>query len=478
MIIAAVTLAIMVTKLHKKKRVTVVQPVKEEQPEFNQTKLKSPNHSVKQGWLLLGIGLGVIVSWGATTLFSAETNIITETPAEEFSATAQAVTTTKVETTEILRTLQASGTVAASELIPVSSQATGLQITEILVDEGDWVEKGQVLAQLNNNILLAQLLEKKAAVSQAQARLAELEAGTRTEELTRAAENVNSAQAALVKAESDLVLAETRLERNQQLATEGAISRDQLEEIINDTGSKRSSLEQAQAYLKETQAQLAELEQGARPEVILQAKAQLAQAEAQLNLVQTELKQTEVVAPVRGKIAKRNARVGDLTGNNIEMFQIIEAGRLQVQLKVPETLIREVKPGQMVKLETNQDSNPNLLGTVKQVNPLIDETSRQGIVEVDLPLEMNLQPGMFLRAGIITETVSVLTIPLNAVLPQTDGTGIVYILENQKVKSREVEIGEILPQAKIEIKNGLHRADVVVVEGAAYLREGDRVRVL
>jgi multidrug efflux pump subunit AcrA (membrane-fusion protein) len=85
---------------------------------------------------------------------------------------------------------------------------------------------------------------------------------------------------------------------------------------------------------------------------------------------------------------------------------------------------------------------------------------------------------MFLRAGIITETVSVLTIPLNAVLPKTDGTGIVYILENQKVKSREVEIGEILPQAKIEIKNGLHRADVVVVEGAAYLREGDRVRVL
>jgi hypothetical protein len=51
-------------------------------------------------------------------------------------------------------------------------------------------------------------------------------------------------------------------------------------------------------------------------------------------------------------------------------------------------------------------------------------------------------------------------------------------LENQKVKSREVEIGEILPQAKIEIKNGLQRADVVVVEGAAYLREGDRVRVL
>lgn len=455
----------------------MVQPDKEEQPELENSKTKTPNNSVKQGWLLLGIGLGVIISWGATTLFSSETQISAETPIE-LATPFQTVTTTKVETTEILRTLQATGTVTAVELIPVSSQAIGLQVTEILAQEGEWVESGQVLARLDSSLLQAQLLEKQAAVSQARARLAELEAGTRPEELARAQQNVKSAQAALVKAESDLVLAETRVQRNHQLASQGAISRDQLEEILNDANSKRSSVEQAQAYLKETQARLAELEQGERQEVILQVLAQLAQAEAQLNLVQTQLKQTEVVAPVRGKIVQRNAKVGDINTGNLQLFQIIQDGRLQVELKVPETLIKDVKPGQVVKFDSNLGSSDYILGRVKQINPMIDETSRLATVEVDLPPESPLKPGMFLRAGIITDTISVLTVPLGAVLPQNDGTGIVYTLENEQVKPKQVEVGEILPQAKIEIRNGLETTDIVVVEGAAYLREGDRVKVL
>lgn len=456
----------------------MVQPAKEEQPElYNSPSKTSNNNSVKQGWLLLGIGLGVIISWGATTLLSSETQISAETPLE-LTQPFQTVTTTQVETTEILRTLQATGTVTATELIPVSSQTTGLQITEILVDEGEWVESGQILARLDSSLLQAQLLEKQASVSQAKARLAELVAGTRQEELTRAQQNVNSAQAALAKAESDLILADTRVQRNRQLAAEGAISQDQLEEILNEANSKRSSLEQAQATLKENQARLAELEQGARREVILQAQAQLQQAEAQLNLVQTQLNQTEVLAPVRGKIAQRNARIGDLSTTNVQLFQIIQDGSLQVQLKVPETLIREIKPGQTVKLDGLLGSNENILGRVRQINPLIDENTRLAIVEVDLPPETPLKPGMFVRGGIITDTVSVLTIPLGAVLPQNDGTGIVYILDNERVTPKQVEIGEILPQAKIEIRNGLSTKDIVVLEGAAYIREGDRVRVL
>lgn len=456
----------------------MVEPVTKNKLELENSQLKSTNESsLRQGWLLLGIGLGVILTWGGTTFFSSPPTTQAEASVEIY-ATPQAITVSKVASSEIMRTLEASGTVTAFELVPVSARVTGLQVRTILAEEGQWVQAGQVIARLDDAVLQAQLLDKQAAVQKAQARLAELEAGTRTEELARAREAVRSTEAALIRAESDLALAQTRLERNRNLEAAGAIARDQLDELINEENNKRANLSQAQAQLKETQAQLAELEQGPRTEVILQAKAELAQAQAQLILVETQLQQTQVIAPVSGKIAERNARVGDLTATGTQLFQIIQGGRLQLELKVPETLIGSIQPGQTVKIQSNLTDGKNLLGTVREINPIIDEKSRQGSVEVDLPAEINLKPGMFLRAGIITETATVLSVPLNAVLPQSDGTGLVYVVKNDRVESQKVELGEILPSEKIEIKQGLELQQQVVTEGAAYLQEGDRVRVM
>lgn len=464
-----------VTKLNKWGGVNVVKPVSKNQPELENSQQQFTNEwSIRQGWLLVGIGLGVILTWTGTSFFSSprvSENKDDSNQIEVYSVP-QPIITAQVVSSEILRTLEATGTITATELVPVSPQVTGLQIKVILVDEGQWVQAGQILARLDDAVMQAQLLEKQATVRKAQARLAELEAGTRSEELTRGKEGVRSAQAAVIKAESDLLLAQTRLERNRSLEAAGAIARDQLDEMINEEKTKQSSLEQAIAHLRETEAQLAELEQGPRPEVILQAKAELAQAEAQLTLVKTQLKQTEVVAPVSGKIAERNARIGDLTATGTQLFQIIEDGRLQLELKVPETLIETVKPGQTVKIKSN------LLGTVREIRPIVDEDSRQAIVEVDLPSSIDLKPGMFLRAAIITETIEVLSVPLDAVLPQPDGTGLVYVVENNRVQSQKVELGEILPSDKIEIKKGLKLQQKIVIEGAAYLQNGDRVRIM
>ncbi|MGK7895842.1 MAG: efflux RND transporter periplasmic adaptor subunit [Xenococcus sp. (in: cyanobacteria)] len=435
--------------------------------------------------LIIGLGLGFLLSWGGNKFISflgnkqsiaaSETQAIAEPSEANLSRIARQVTVTEVTNSQVERSLQASGTVEAYELIPVMSQATGLQIQEILVDEGDYVKKGQVLAKLNSDALKAEYLQAQGAVAQAEARLAEIEAGTRAEEIARAQERVNSLAAEIARAESDLDLVSKRVERNETLETEGAIARDLLDEIYNEERIKRANLQQAKARLAEGQQELAQLQTGERPEVILAARAELLQAQGRLQLIETQLEDAIVTAPASGVIAERNATLGDLTSNSDNLFTIIENGRLELRLEVPETSISQIQPQQKVQITSQYNSQP-LIGTVREIDPVIDRESRQATVNIDLPPQVALKPGMFLRARINTTTTEGKTVSVKALLPQADGSAIAFVVQDDNtVKARSVELGEILADEQVEVLAGLQTGDRIVVKGSAYLKDGDSV---
>ncbi len=336
--------------------------------------------------LIIGIGLGLLISWGGTKFISPLANkksiaaSQTQTIATDSSnLPSRHVTIAEVTSSTVERSLKASGTIEAYELIPVMSQATGLQIKEILVDEGDYVQRGQVLARLNSDALEAEYLQAQGAFAQAEARLAAIEAGTRVEEIARAQERVNSLAAEVARAESDLELVTKRVKRNQTLETEGAISRDRLDEIYNEERINRANLEQAQARLAEGKQELAQLQAGERPEVILGARGELLQAQGRLQLIKTQLQDATVTAPASGIIAERNARLGDLTSNSDNLFTIIENGRLELRLKVPETSISQIQPQQKVQIISqtrafspfeDKPNGGNLRGVARQARML------------------------------------------------------------------------------------------------------------
>ncbi|HEY9650728.1 MAG TPA: efflux RND transporter periplasmic adaptor subunit [Coleofasciculaceae cyanobacterium] len=467
--------------------------------------------------VLIGMGVGVFLAIGGMQVLGSRqaTTPAKPTPTTSASVPAQSVTVATVETTSVNRTLAATGSVAAFEMIPVSAQATGLQIKEVLVDQNDVVKAGQVMARLDDSVLQAQLAQARASVAQAEARLSELRTGTRQEEIAQAQarldqakarlsqaqasipRQIEQAQAQVASAQARLALAESRYRSNESLVNQGAVSRDRFNEASSEYRSAQANLSEAQQRLaqarntnnpeidqlaaaaREAEQQLQQLRAGSRQEVITQAEAQLAQAKAQQQSIIAQLANTKIIAPASGKVAERSARVGDVTSSSQPLFKIIDKGRLELLLNVPETQLPQIRPGQRVNVTSESDRNLKLSGTVREIDPVVNEQSRQAIVKVSLPAAGTLKPGMFLRGAIVTSSTSGLTIPAKAVLPQADSSAIVYRLQaDGTVKAQPVQQGEILSSDLVEIKGGLSKGDRIVIKGAPYLKDGDKVEIV
>lgn len=403
----------------------------------------SPRRQRQHLWLpplLVGTGLGIAIALAGTRLTNSPPDAKAPTQTTQTQAPSLSVTVVPVESTQIARTLSVTGTVAARELIAVLPQTTGLQIEQILVDEGDFVKAGQVMAVLDNSVLKAQIDRAKA----------EIESNSAV---------VRQRQAALAQARATLAEAERTLERNQQLANAGAISRQELDTRATTAATAAEAVRVASAN-------------------IYSAEADVRSSQAQLQQLQTQLKQTSVRAPARGIVAEKNVEIGNVAGNQ-QLFSIIRAGELELQAQVPGVQLPQVEIGAPARITSDSDRRVNLQGRVSEIAPLVNAQSRQATVKINIPRTVFLRPGVFARAAITTNTVPGIAIPAKAVVPQSDGSSTVFVLRDRdKVQAQTVEVGEILNDGKVEINNGLKAGDRIIVAGAGYLKDGDRVRVV
>ncbi len=406
---------------------------------------RQPQRGRLNGWqgVLIGTGVGIAIAVGGMRLLSRPA---AQTPAvapqqQQNRPPSMSVTVAPVETTRVARTLNTTGTVAARDLIAVLPQTTGLQIEQILVDEGDVVKAGQVMAVLDNSVLQAQLSQAKAEVESSQA-------------------VVRQRQAALAQGRASLAEAERIFKRNQQLANAGAISREDLDTRATAVATATEAVRVAEANISSAQADV-------RSSI------------ARVQQLQTQLEQTVVRAPAGGIVAEKNVEIGNVTNGTQQLFSIIRGGLVELQAQVPAIQLPQVRIGVPALITSDTDPRVRLQGKVREIAPLVDPQSRQATVTIDIPSTSLLRPGMFARAAITTTTVPGLTIPAKAVVPQPDGSSIVFVLSNQdKVQAQPVEVGEVLIGGRVEILNGLKLGDRVAVAGAGYLKDGDRVQVV
>ncbi len=470
--------------------------------------------SGRWGGMISGLGLGIL---GTIAVMHFYVNPRTQQPSEPTNTPAamvetspsaaalQAVTVAPVELATVTRQLEVTGTVEAYDLLPVLAQASGLQIQQVLVRQGDLVEAGQLLAILDDSVLRSQIdqalatvesersvvQQRQADLLRAQAALAQSEANLAE---TRSALVQNEAR--LAEAIANLEQARREVDRYQRLNDEGAISLQELETRITSAKTAQEGVRVAEANINSAKARIQSAEASvfsARADVdsaianIRTAEANVRNRQASVQQIETQLQQTEVRAPATGIIANRVARIGDVTSGSKELFTIIAENQLELHAKVPETQLSQVKIGSPVSITSDADQQLKVQGIVREIAPLIDPDSRKATVKIDLPPlgaipGSFLRPGMFLRAAIATSSTQGLKIPARAVVPQADGSSIVYRLtSNDTVQATPIQVGEIrgdLTAARVEIRSGLNLGDRVVVSGAAYLKDGDSVNVI
>jgi membrane fusion protein, multidrug efflux system len=319
--------------------------------------------------------------------------------------------------------LEAVGTVRAAQTSDASSQMMG-NIVEIRAHEGDHVQRGQVLAIIDDS-------QPRAAVDRATA------AGL-------------AAQQQLVGADSDLALAESTLKRYQTLFEKKSVSPQEFDEVKA----------RQQAAL-------------ARRDV---ANAGQAQTQAGLSQARTSLDYTRIRAPFDGVVTEKKADSGTLASPGMPIFTVEDVRHYRLEATVNENDLQYVRTGQQVSVAIDALGNAGLKGKVVQIVPAADAASRTFLVKIELPTDAHLRSGLFGRAQFSRGQRQALLIPRSAVVERGQLQGI-YVLDQNKVASlRYITLGK--PSgAEVEVLAGLQNGERLVAKPGAVDLNGKRIEV-
>ena len=238
----------------------------------------------------------------------------------------------------------------------------GGRLASLNVDEGDKIQSGQILGQLDRAPYENALQQAQANVSTAQAQYDLMMAGYRAEEIAQAAAAVKQAQAAYDYAQSFL-------QRQQGLWNSRLLS-------ANDLANARSSRDQALASLKSAQDKLSQYRAGNRPQEIAQAKANLEQAQAQLAQSTLDLQDTVLTAPSDGTLLTRAVEPGSMLSAGSTVLTLSLTHPVWVRAYVDEKNLNQAQPGREILLYTDGRPDKPYHGKIGFVSPTAEFTPK------------------------------------------------------------------------------------------------------
>ncbi|WP_428150702.1 efflux RND transporter periplasmic adaptor subunit [Brevundimonas sp.] len=202
--------------------------------------------------------------------------------------------------------------------------------------------------------------------------------------------------------------------------------------------------------------------------------ANLASARASLSETQTRLAQATLRAPVAGLIISRSVTRGQIVQAGTEMFRMVRDGRLELDAQVPETELALVRAGQSATISSDQVGQTT--GRVRIVTPEVDAENRLGTARIALSGSGGFRPGMFAKAEIDVGAQPTITVPTAAVLYRENRSGVYVLMTNNHVRFQQVTV--LSRSAERTSVTGLNAGAQVVVDGAGFLGDGDRVNVV
>jgi HlyD family secretion protein len=205
------------------------------------------------------------------------------------------------------------------------------------------------------------------------------------------------------------------------------------------------------------------------------AKARVEAARATLTNTQVRLKNGQLTAPDNGVISARLATVGSVVGAGSELFRMIRQGRLEWRAEVTSTEVARIKSGATATVTAA--SGAQVQGRVRMVAPTVDAQTRNALVYVDLPQHPDIKAGMFAKGEFALGSTNALTLPQQALVLRDGFTYGMRIEANNKISQIKMQTGRRVGDA-VEVLQGAKAGERYVASGAAFLADGDTVKVV
>jgi len=419
-------------------------------------------------YILVGIAVVALLSVGALAYRLLSSNV-----PEVDVVRAQAENTADVGGV----VLTASGYIVPHHKINVNSKVTG-RVAWIGVEKGDKVKQGQVLVRLEDQEFRAQYEQAKGAADNARAYLAELENGSRPEEIDQAQHNLDEARATLVNDK-------LTLDRDRELWSQGVVSR----QAFDDATAKFESDQQRVQSLDKAY-RLAKI--GPRTEEITRAKGALLQSEGQEAYAKSWLDATVIRAPVTGTILERTAEKGELVtaqfasgaegGPQGQVVALADLNDIQVELDIAQDDFAKLGPKQKAVVTVDAYPDRKYQGEIHEISP---EANRQkATVQVKVQI---LNPDEYLRPE-MNATVKFLadnskpassqdsgiSVPASAIHDE-NGKKVVFLAFDGKALEREVQV--VSQRSSGFTVKGLNGGESVITAAPSTLKNGDRIKI-
>lgn len=368
--------------------------------------------------------------------------------AEEDSGPPVSVNIVSVERRSVPVIYEGVGSVVARTSTTLSAKVMG-HIEEISVDEGDRVQRGQTVVKVDPRQPETQIRQAEARIEEANSALVEVE------------RSIDAAQSGLKAAEANAELARATFSRFQELRGRNSVSQQEFDEVQARSTAAEAEVQRARDMLESARAKRQQVE------------ARIVQAEAGLDSARLQVEYATVEAPVSGFVTRKMADVGQLASPGVPLLTIEDPRSYQLEVVVAESQLSYVQLNEEV--EIRMDSLGEIFtGTVVDIVPAADSSSRSVTVKVSLPRLAGLKSGLFGVARFRTEEKALVAVPMTALVERGQLEG-VYVIDGEgRARFRLVQTGKKF-DGLVEVLSGLTDGEEVILNPSEGLRDGRKV---
>lgn len=373
------------------------------------------------------------------------------------------VKTQKITTGTISTNVEYGSNLKPAKEVNVFPKAGG-KVATVNVNVGDKVSVGQTLFTLETKDYAAQLQQAQAGMDVASANLERVSDSGFVQQLLQAEQLVG-------KLQIQYNTTKDSYDRTQTLYSAQAVTKKDLDDA-------KAQYDAITIDLKNAQDNLELLKSKSGPEATKAAEASVEQAQAGVNIIQNQINDATITAPVSGVVSEKAVEVGELASAQSGSVTLIDYSSLSAEINVPDKMLSQIKVGQSVPVIINALPDAKINGVIENISPNTSTKNNFYVVKVTIDNSNDdIKAGMFAKISLPAEKKDNILMVPNETIKMENGVNYLYTVDNGEVKKISVEPG-ISDEKFTEVTGDIQEGLDIITEGQNLLSDGEKVNLV